>query len=139
MKVRLTPTYIGTAFVVVIIFIFAFYRIGTWLGWWGFVDVYDQVETFIINWVIVITFAILGGILFGMFVGFRLLSSQGFTPFEKSMLEMYAKVDDIHDRMSRIEDKLGIKDTDTELSSENASLRESLRIPGEDVNGTPDQ
>ena len=129
MKVKLTPIYIGTALLIVIITIFAFYRIGEWLGWWGVVDVYDQVQTFILNWVIVITFAILGGILFGMFVGFRLLSSEGFTPFEKSMLTMYTKVDDIQERIIRIEKELGIKNNDETLSSGNDSLRESLRTP----------
>ena len=129
MKVKLTPTYIGTAFIIVIIIISAFYQIGTWLAWWGVVDVYGQVQSFILNWVIVITFAILGGILFGMFVGFRLLSSQGFTPFEKSMLNMYAKVDDIQERIIRIEKELGIQSSDDTLSSENDSLRESLRTP----------
>jgi len=128
MKVKLTPTYIGTALIMVIIIISAFYQIGTWLGWWGFVDVYGQVHSFILNWVIVITFAILGGILFGMFVGFRLLSSQGFTPFEKSMLTMYTKVEDILERMKRIEEELGIRDRENPDTG-NASLRESLRTP----------
>ena len=128
MKVKLTPTYIGTALMVSIITIFAFYRIGEWLGWWGVVSVYDHVHTFILNWVIVITFAILGGILFGMFVGFRLLSTQGFTPFERSMLTMYARVEDIQERIKRIEGELGIHDNEGPIVG-NSTLRRSLRTP----------
>lgn len=106
MKVKLTPLYIGAALVVIIILISSMFTIGTWLGWWGVVEVYDLVWTFVVNWVIVITFAILGGILFGMFVGFRLLASQGFTPFEKEMLSLFTKVEDIQERLVHIEDQL---------------------------------
>ena len=128
MKVKLTPTYIGTALMVIIVSVFTFYRIGEWLGWWGVVSVYDHVHTFILNWVIVITFAILGGILFGMFVGYK-LSSQGFTPFERSMLTMYARVEDIQERIKRIEGELGIHDNEEEPIVGNSSIRRSLRTP----------
>lgn len=112
MKVKLTPSYIGAALLVIIILIATMFRIGSWLGWWGVVDVYGMIMTFIINWVIVITFAILGGILFGLFVGFR-LSTQGFTPFEKSMLTMFTRVEDIQERLKRIEEELGRSSTRT--------------------------
>ena len=38
-------------------------------------------------------FAVLGGVLLGMFIATRALSSQGFTPFEVSMLKLR---DDVH-------------------------------------------
>lgn len=106
MKVKITPLYIGAALVVIMILISSMFTIGSWLGWWGVVEVYDIIWTFIVNWVIVITFAILGGILFGMFVGFRLLSSQGFTPFEKEMLTMFTKLEDIQNRVINIEKQI---------------------------------
>ncbi len=105
MKVKLTPTYILAAIIVILILFSTFFTIGSWLGWWGVVDVYGMIWTFIINWVIVITFAILGGILFGMFVGFK-LSTQDFTPFEKSMLPMFTRVQDIQERIQKIEEEL---------------------------------
>ena len=133
MNVKLTPLYIGTAFVIIMILVSSMFTIGTWLGWWGVVEVYDIIWTFIVNWVIVITFAILGGILFGMFVGFRLLSSQGFTPFEKEMLMMFAKLEDIHTRVVNIEQRIEAMDQShspaTPGTTSEGSQKESQKEP----------
>ncbi len=106
MKVRITPLYVAAAFIVVLILISTLFTIGLWMGLWGDVEVYAMIQTFIINWVVVITFAILGGVLFGMFAGYRMLSSQGFTPFEKSMLHMFKEVQLMGERMENIEKTL---------------------------------
>jgi len=106
MKVRITPIYIVAAIVVLLILISSVFTIGSWLGWWGDVEVYEMIQTFILNWVIVITFAIFGGVFFGMIVGVRLLSGQGFTPFEKSMLTMFSKVEEMNERLARIEKEM---------------------------------
>ena len=44
-------------------------------------------------------FAVLGGVLLGMFIATRALSSQGFTPFEVSMLKLR---DDVHNRHGEV-------------------------------------
>lgn len=106
MKVRITPLYVAAAFIVILILISTMFTIGLWMGLWGDVEVYAMIQTFIINWVVVITFAILGGVLFGMFAGYRMLSSQGFTPFEKSMLHMFKEVQLISERVENIENTL---------------------------------
>ena len=103
MKIKLTPMYLAAAVVITLILASGIITIGSWMGLWGDVEVYEMVQTFILNWVVVITFAIFGGIAFGMVVGVRLLSTQGFTPFEKSMLEMFSKVDDIEKKVTRME------------------------------------
>ncbi|MEC9354214.1 MAG: hypothetical protein VX686_03030, partial [Candidatus Thermoplasmatota archaeon] len=45
-------------------------------------------------------FAVLGGVLLGMFIATRALSSQGFTPFEVSMLKL-------HDDVQNLKQELG--------------------------------
>jgi len=82
--------------------------IGIWLGFWGAIELYAMLQSFILNWVLVITFAILGGILFGMFIGYRLVSAD-FTPFEKSMLEMFRTVEEMDRRLKRMETTMGIE------------------------------
>ena len=44
-------------------------------------------------------FAVLGGVLLGMFIATRALSSQGFTPFEVSMLKLRDDVHNLHEEV----------------------------------------
>lgn len=139
MKIRITPLYLGTMFIMIIILTSSFVTIGTWMQWWGEWDVYQVVWTFIVNWVIVITFAILGGILFGMFVGFRLLSSQGFTPFEKEMLMMMRKIDDIPQRLDEIEHRLDAMTRSSPTgTNETTSDSAGVLMSSDPAPGTPD-
>jgi len=132
MKLKLTPTYIAAVSIVVLILISISFTIGSWLGWWGVIEVYAMIQTFIINWVIVITFAILGGILFGMYVGFK-LSTQGFTPFEKSMLTMFTRVEDIHERVKRIEEKQSISSSQENGEGEGEKVKDEALVREGDV------
>lgn len=106
MKVRITPSFIAAVVLVLLVLASVIVTIGIWIGLWGAIDVSNMLLSFILNWVLVITFAILGGILFGMFIGYRLTSSD-FTPFEKSMLQMFKTVEEIDRRLKRVEKAVG--------------------------------
>jgi len=108
MKVRITPSFIAAVVLVLLVLASIIITIGIWLGFWGAIELYAMLQSFILNWVLVITFAILGGILFGMFIGYRLVSAD-FTPFEKSMLEMFRTVEEMDRRLKRMETTMGIE------------------------------
>jgi len=57
------------------------------VGWIEAEDPGTLLQTYLFTWGIVIAFAILGGVLFGMVFGHRILSVKGFTPIEKGLLE----------------------------------------------------
>ena len=47
-------------------------------------------------------FAVLGGVLLGMFIATRALSSQGFTPFEVSMLKLHVDVQNLKQELGEL-------------------------------------
>ena len=47
-------------------------------------------------------FAVLGGVLLGMFIATRALSSQGFTPFEVSMLKLREDVQNLKQELGEL-------------------------------------
>ena len=47
-------------------------------------------------------FAVLGGVLLGMFIATRALSSQGFTPFEVSMLKLRDDVQNLKQELGEL-------------------------------------
>lgn len=61
--------------------------------------VFQWVTFFTLEVFTLAVFAVMGGVLLGMFIATRSLSSQGFTPFEVSMLKMH---DDIHNLQREI-------------------------------------
>ncbi|MEK6988620.1 MAG: hypothetical protein AABX97_11140 [Candidatus Thermoplasmatota archaeon] len=52
--------------------------------------------------------AIIGAVFLGMFVSHRIMSTQGFTPFEQEMLKMRQEVRELQDRVEAVADKLGV-------------------------------
>ena len=52
--------------------------------------------------VTVTLFAVLGGVLLGMFIATRALSSQGFTPFEVSMLKLRDDVQNLKQELGEL-------------------------------------
>jgi len=61
---------------------------------------------FIFSAFFIVVLALLGAIFLGLFLGHRILSVGGFTPFEKSMLEMKEDIKKIDERLEKIEKKL---------------------------------
>ena len=59
-----------------------------------------------VQWVFITGLALLGAIVLGMFVGHRIFSLRGFTPFEKGMLVMRSDVRSIETRLDAIEQQL---------------------------------
>ncbi len=69
-------------------------------------NVFEWMKWFIFAAFFVIVLALLGAIFLGLFLGHRILSVGGFTPFEKSMLEMKEDIKKINGRLEKIEEKL---------------------------------
>ena len=81
-----------------IVVTFLLYLILFQIGWISF-DASDLLTFYTFSVFTVSLAAVLGGILFGMFIATRALSNQGFTPFEVSMLKLR---DDIHNLQKEI-------------------------------------
>ena len=57
--------------------------------------------------VVIAVLAIIGAVFLGIVISHRIMSGQGFTPFEEEMLKMRQEVRDLHDRIDAIASKLG--------------------------------
>ncbi len=57
--------------------------------------------------VVISVLAIIGAVFLGMVISHRIMSGQGFTPFEEEMLKMRQEVRELHDRIDAIAAKLG--------------------------------
>ncbi len=60
----------------------------------------------IFSLVVIAILAIIGAAFVGIFVSHRILSAQGFTPFEREMLEMREDVKRIKERIDTMEERL---------------------------------
>lgn len=79
----------------------------------GLIHLADIVFNFfliIFSLVVIAILAIIGAVFVGIFVSHRILSAQGFTPFEREMLEMREDVKKIRERIDAIEQGLGKKE-----------------------------
>ena len=81
-----------------VVVVFLLYLVLFQIGWISF-DASDLLTFYTFSVFTVSLAAVLGGILFGMFIATRALSNQGFTPFEVSMLKLR---DDIHNLQKEI-------------------------------------
>lgn len=63
---------------------------------------------FVYALVVIAILAIIGAVFLGMFVSHRIMSTQGFTPFEQEMLKMRKEVRELQNRVDAIADKLGV-------------------------------
>lgn len=52
--------------------------------------------------------SIIGAVFVGIFVSHRILSTQGFTPFEQEMLRMRQEIRELNERVSEIAVRLGV-------------------------------
>lgn len=78
-------------------------------GLWRVTDLALNFFLIIFSLVVIAILAIIGAVFVGMFVSHRIISAQGFTPFEREMLEMREDVKEIKKRMAAIEEKMGLK------------------------------
>lgn len=63
---------------------------------------------FVFALVVITVLAIVGAVFVGMFVSHRILSTQGFTPFEQEMLRMRQEIRDLAERLDAIASKIGV-------------------------------
>ena len=103
LKVKISKTFIFTVIVIAAIaglvctIIFELVDVG---------NVFEWMKWFIFSAFFIVVLALLGAIFLGLFLGHRILSVGGFTPFEKSMLEMKEDIKKIDERLEKIEKKL---------------------------------
>jgi len=75
----------------------------------SFTDIVLNFVLIIFSLVVIAILAIVGAVFVGIFVSHRLLSAQGFTPFEREMLEMREDVKRITTKLQTLESQL-VKD-----------------------------
>ena len=63
---------------------------------------------FVFALVVISVLAIVGAVFVGMFVSHRILSTQGFTPFEQEMLRMRQEVRTIAERLDELSERIGV-------------------------------
>ena len=64
--------------------------------------------TFVFALMLISILSIVGAVFLGMFVSHRVLSTQGFTPFEQEMLRMRQEIRELTDRIEQIATRLGV-------------------------------
>lgn len=77
----------------------------------SFTDIVLNFVLIIFSLVVIAILAIVGAVFVGIFVSHRLLSAQGFTPFEREMLEMREDVKRITAKLHTLESRL-MEDSD---------------------------
>ena len=76
-------------------------------GLWRATDLALNFFLIIFSLVVIAILAIIGAVFVGIFVSHRIISAQGFTPFEREMLEMREDVKWIKEKMLAIEERTG--------------------------------
>ena len=86
--------------------------VAIWLGvYTGRITPGDLVGSFlgfVFTLVVIAVLAIIGAVFLGMLVSHRVMSAQGFTPFEQEMLKMRQEVRDLQERVEAVAQKLGV-------------------------------
>jgi hypothetical protein len=103
LKVKISKTFIVTTMIVAAI---TGIICAILFDWMDVGNVFEWMKWFIFSAFFIIVMALLGAIFLGLFLGHRTLSVGGFTPFEKSMLEMKEDIKRIDERLEKIEEKL---------------------------------
>lgn len=66
------------------------------------------------SWAWILLMALMGAMLIGMFISYRVLAMREFTPFEREMMEMRLEVSDIKESLAKIRSNLGGDNPGTE-------------------------
>ncbi|MEM4729155.1 MAG: hypothetical protein QXH42_05285 [Thermoplasmata archaeon] len=103
MKVKIPWSF---TIMVMLILIWAGYTAGVWSGLIDPGTDAAVVAAFVMGWVGVLVFAILGAFLLGMYAGHRILSLGDITPFEEEMLRMRQDCSEMRAELKRIREKL---------------------------------
>ena len=86
--------------------------VAVWIGIvTGFITPGDLVGSFLVflfALVVIAILSIIGAVFMGMWISHRLLSGQGFTPFEEEMLRMRQEVRDLKDQVEAVAARLGV-------------------------------
>ncbi len=81
--------------------------IGVLTGYINAGDIVGSFITLVFALVVISVLAIIGAVFLGIVISHRIMSGQGFTPFEEEMLKMRQEVRDLHDRLEAVAAKLG--------------------------------
>jgi type VI protein secretion system component VasK len=70
------------------------------------------------SWALILLVALMGAMLIGMFISYRVLAMREFTPFEREMMEMRLEVSDMKDSLAEIRSRIGADNPGTEDASD---------------------
>jgi len=103
MRMRIPGMY---AFIIGILVAIMVTMVLWYTGWVKTESFLTDILIIVVTWVFISGLALLGAIILGMFLGHRILSFKGFTPFEKEMLLMRSDIKMISKRLDAIEEEL---------------------------------
>ena len=81
--------------------------IGVYVGWITPGNLLTSFFAFAFGLVVIAVLALIGAVFLGMVISHRIMSGEGFTPFEEEMLKMRQEVRELRDRLEAIAEKLG--------------------------------
>ena len=103
LKFRIPPIYY---LIVITLIIIMGWIIVISLGWVTVDNILVDFIGFISMLVVIFMLAVLGAVFLGMFISHKILSSKGFTPFEREMMEMREDIAKMSDKIANIEQRL---------------------------------
>ncbi|MDE1821318.1 MAG: hypothetical protein KGJ23_14475 [Euryarchaeota archaeon] len=68
----------------------------------GYSSIISNTLSFVFALVLVTILALVGAVFVGIFIAHRILSPQGFSPFEEEMLKMRQEVQELHRKLDRL-------------------------------------
>ncbi len=89
-----------------IVAVLAVIWVGVIVGWITPGNLVTSFLGFVFALVVIAILAIIGAVFLGMVISHRIMSGQGFTPFEEEMLKMRQEVRELHSRLDALMEKL---------------------------------
>jgi len=83
----------------IVVVILILVEIGQITGAFALGDLITNFFIFVFALVIIAVLAVIGAMFVGVFISHRILSSQGFTPFEREMLKMREEIREIKEKL----------------------------------------
>lgn len=80
---------------------------GVYIGWITPGNLITSFFLIVLGLVVLAVLALIGAVFLGMVISHRIISGQGFTPFEEEMLKMRQEVRELRDRVDILVEKLG--------------------------------
>lgn len=96
----------------------------------GFTSILSNVLSFVFALLLVTVLALVGAVFVGIFIAHRILSPQGFSPFEEEMMRMRGEVHDLTKKVDDLQATLAARGGDPPTSATPARGLSTEAAPG---------